>query len=232
MSTTPEKHLPSYQDMSPRARRRHQKRMYMRRKRATISGAEADDTIKKLQPGVRRISTQNRSKSANMNIAGDRSTESVDFVMPKSQDPEDGASCISELENTENEGSPRSAPASSLPFQKALSDLCTCHVNGESIAAAGLDIFNYRRIGKLLRCAAFQRKFRISHVSHRLFISGYEPQLASEDVSIKTDLLFLIFETLRDFLVQVIARVIILEEAHRRFRGKIKAWRKNLDEVS
>jgi len=228
-SITSEKHLPSYQDMSPRSRHRHQKRMYMRRKRATINGAEADNTTKKLQPGVRRKSAQNRSKSANMNIVGDRSTESTDCTVPKSQGD---AGCTLELENTENEGSPCLAPASYLPFQKALSDLRNCHVNGRSIVAAGLDIFHYRSIGKLLRCAAFQRKFSISHVSYRVFISGYEPQLTSEDASIRTDLLFLIFEILRDFLVQVIARVITLEEEHCRFRGKIKVWRKNFDEVS
>lgn len=231
-SITPEKHLLSHQDMSPRSRRRHQKRMYMRRKRATISGAEADKTTKKLQPGVRRKFTQNQSKSANTNIVGDRSTEYVDLVMPKSQDPEGGADCTSELGNTEDEGSPCSVPASCLLFQKALSDLRNCHVNRKSIVAAGLDIFNYRRIGKLLRCAAFQRILKISHVSYRFFISGYGPQLISKDASIRTDLLFLIFEILRDFLIQVIARVIILEEEHCRFRGKIKVWRKNLDEVS
>jgi len=149
--------------------------------------------------------------------------------MPKSQDPEGDAGCTSGLEN---EGLPCLAPASYLPFQKALSDLRNCHVNGRSIVAAGLDIFHYRRVGKLLRYAAFQRKFRISHVSYRVFISGYEPQLTSEDASIRTDLLFLIFEILRDFLVQVVARVITLEEEHCRFRGKIKVWRKNFDEVS
>jgi len=66
----------------------------------------------------------------------------------------------------------------------------------------------------------------------RLFISGHEPQLMSKDASIRTELLFLLFEILKDFLVQVISQVIILEEEHRRFRGRTKVWRKNLDEVS
>ena len=49
----------------------------------------------------------------------------------------------------------------------------------------------------------------------------------SKDASIRTELLFLLFEILKDFLVQVISQVIILEEEHHRFRGRTKVWRKN-----
>lgn len=65
----------------------------------------------------------------------------------------------------------------------------------------------------------------------RHFISGYDSDLASQNVSIDIDTLHLLLEILKDFLVQVMSRVIIVEEEHRRFRGTTKVWRKNADAV-
>jgi len=159
--------LPSSRDMSPHSRRLYQKRMYMRRKRAKTIGGEADKTTKKLRPGSRRKFTQDRNKLAKSNIVGTESAIAVNFIMSKSQNCEGGVGCISES----NLGGdpPCSMPAPRLPPQIARSDLHNCHVDAESIVAAGLDIFNHEKIGKLLRCATSKRKFKISHVSQAFY---------------------------------------------------------------
>lgn len=159
--------LPSSWDMSPRSRRLYQKRMYMRRKRAKTIGGEADKTTKKLRPGSRRKFTQDRTKLAKSNIVGTESAIAVNFIMSKSQNCEGGVGCISE--SNVDGGSPCSMPAPRLPSQIARSDFHNCHVDAESIVAAGLHIFNHGKIGKLLRCATSKRKSKISHVSQAFY---------------------------------------------------------------
>lgn len=65
----------------------------------------------------------------------------------------------------------------------------------------------------------------------RHFVSGYDSDLARQNASIDTDTLHLLLEILKDFLVQVMSRVIVVEEEHQRFRGTTKVWRKNADRV-
>ncbi|KAF5354776.1 hypothetical protein D9756_005293 [Leucocoprinus leucothites] len=211
---------PNIQDMSPRSRRRYQKRMHMRRKRAQTKGGEVDTTTEKLRPGHRKKSTQSLSRFVTRNNGQDdqdiESLKAADTVMSDVQDPAGDIDQISEPENTEVEDDPRfTTLATRLPYQMARSDLHRCHVNAASLVTNGLDIFNHRKIGKL----------------SQLYISGYDRDLISEDVSINTELLVLLLGVLKDFLVQTMSRVIVLEEEHERFRGRTKVWRKNSDEA-
>lgn len=56
--------------------------------------------------------------------------------------------------------------------------------------------------------------------------------MVDQNASISTETCILLLEILKDFLVQLISRVITLEEEHQRLRGTTKVWRKNTDDVS
>jgi hypothetical protein len=99
----------------------------------------------------------------------------------------------------------------------------------------GLDVFNYAKMGKLLEyvvslplfCAGYINKYFDRH-----FIAGYDSNLVDRNASISAETCILFLEILKDFLVQVISRVLILEEEYKRLRGTTKVWRKNADDVS
>ncbi|KXN90587.1 RNA polymerase I-specific transcription initiation factor rrn5 [Leucoagaricus sp. SymC.cos] len=206
----------SYQVLSPRSRRRYQKRMYMRRKRAQTTAKTTD----KPQSGRRKKKVQNSSTSTiTKAVAYDQKMGTkitADTVISGLRDPADDSDQISKSEESEDEETDPLFATSRLriPHKTIRSSFQQRNVSSEAIEAFGLDIFNYKKLGKLLR--------------H--FISGYDPSLISEDASLNSETLVLFLDILKDFLTQIISRVIILEEEHQRFRGKSKVWRKNSDE--
>ncbi|KAJ3575127.1 hypothetical protein NP233_g1304 [Leucocoprinus birnbaumii] len=204
--------------MSPRSRRRYQKRMHMRRKRAQATGSKVDETTDKLPPGFKKKTAPKLLKLDIPNVGEtDQDIQSQKAAASVMSDvgPGNDADQISESENMEADaGPPFTTSTTRLPYQIARSDLQHRGVTDKTVVGEGLGIFNLKTLGKL----------------QQLFISGYDPDLVGEDALISTELLILLLDILKDFLIQTMSRVIILEEEHRRLRGKTKVWRKNIDE--
>ncbi|KAF9447490.1 hypothetical protein P691DRAFT_776104 [Macrolepiota fuliginosa MF-IS2] len=207
-------------DLSPQSRRRYQKRMHMRRKRALLKGEEVDLTMDNLQSGPRRKLTWNTSEPTIETLDGQNTDSELtaDAAIPGVPDPINAYQTPpmeSSGEGVNGHSQSAKMVGARVKYKNVRTSFARHNVAPEAIVASGLDIFNFSRLGKL----------------SRQFISVYDSSLANEDASISAEALHLLFEILKDFLVQLISRVVVLEEEHRRLRGTTKVWRKNIDET-
>lgn len=224
------------QDLSPQSRRRHQKRMHMRLRRAQAKGEEADLAIDKLRTGRRKQLGKSASglgtPTGESSDQKTKSEKTADTALSGSHGimvDGDLTGMASADELNEDE-----LPPTKIQYRGIRSSLARHNVTAEKIAASGLDVFNHLKLGKILKCVSC---FRINgnHIVDmnldRHFISGYDSDLDSHYASIDVETLSLLLEVLKDFLIQVMSRVIVVEEEHQRLRGTTKVWRKNADTV-
>lgn len=143
------------QDLSPRSRRRYQKRIHMRRKRAQLKREETDLTTHKLKTGPRKNTEEEESPEASPSMItrslqieiGGKNLENTKTI---SKDVSD------QKYFTTDPGEDGSNNPSLDPIHLR-SRLVTApldpplhNISLDAISATGLDIFNYPKMGKLL----------------------------------------------------------------------------------
>lgn len=149
------------QDLTPRARRRYQKRIYMRRKRARTKGEEVDLTVENLRSGPRKKLIQDTlSGSGTENLHGQNMDSSITAgaAMSETLGPVGDGYQTGTVETGQDsvDDDPLSTKATDarVLYKAVRSSFVDHNVTSETIKASGLDIFNHLKLGKLLRYVA------------------------------------------------------------------------------
>lgn len=143
------------QNLTPRSRRRHQKRIHMRRKRAQLKGERADMAMDRLKTGPRKKTGDNTPEIVVQAATSGRKTRTEmaadPTVLPIPGDYADQIETVDSGEDTDND--PSSDKKTRGQYKTAWSDFSRHNVSQEAIIADDLDVFNYPRLGRLLRYA-------------------------------------------------------------------------------
>nr|GAT56366.1 predicted protein [Mycena chlorophos] len=205
------------ESMSPKSRRRVAKRLYMRKRRAETTGAEADLDPEKLLAGRRSVKqvtkkprpTKYKKRSAKKWIHAVEDGETYATIAPSSTE--------SDLPSSDDEPDPRFRGKSGLgTATRARIDLQNRGIDASTVADAELDVFVISTLAKLMR--------------------DFHAQATPEDkfqTNISLDTLSLLKDILHDFITPVIHSAISLREKEILLKNGIKVWRmEKEDEVT
>jgi hypothetical protein len=158
--------------LSPRSRRRQQKRLHMRRKRALLRGEGAEDVVEHVRPLKRgrkagTSTAPSQTSSPDTSIATGKRKR--DAEASSDEEESDGHATSSDEDGDDEDGTPelgrtKRKKKSSGPRgkKKALNILATAGVDADVLHTRGLDLFYYSNLGKASR----------SVLSHLLLISS------------------------------------------------------------
>jgi hypothetical protein len=127
----------------------------MRRKRAELKGKQTDLTMHKLKTGPRNCTKEEASleASSSTNTGGIPIESEVKNTRSISEDVSDQILPIDSDEDEDDNPSSLN-PVSRRRRLKARSDLSPKNISLDSIIAMNLDVFNYSKMGKLLKYVA------------------------------------------------------------------------------
>jgi hypothetical protein len=157
--------------LSPRSRRRQQKRLHMRRKRALLRGEGAEDAVEHVRPlkrgrkaGTSTAPSQTSSPATSI-TTGKRKR---DLEASSDEEEPDGHATSSDEDGDDEDGASESGRAikkkkSSGPRgkKKALTILATAGIDADVLRTRGLDLFYYSNLGKASR-SVLSRLLQIS----------------------------------------------------------------------
>ncbi|KAI0632237.1 hypothetical protein C8Q77DRAFT_1074273 [Trametes polyzona] len=192
--------------MSPVSRRRFQKRLYMRRKRAQRSGAVPDEHTARLKPG--RKPKQRPSKT------GSKGAPRAESPTPSSPMVVDGEPLPVPHEATENPVRERDTAnfrhpkgsGKTLPYRRH-AQLSSIGINAPRLYQEGLGLFHFQSISKLMRT------YNDLH--------DVPPEVASE---ITVETFQLLHGIITQFVAEVMSRAITSREQERIAKLQTKAW--------
>ena len=130
--------------LSPASRRRYQKRLYMRRKRASTSGVTViDDSLKRLKPG--------RKKAKRLPLPEEETPGDLELPTSAACGMENKGGTISVSGTDESSITPKRYPRAK---QMAIDELRDLDLNSDGLKGLGLDIVNPEGIAKMLEYVA------------------------------------------------------------------------------
>jgi hypothetical protein len=150
-------------DLSPVSRRRHQKRLHMRRKRASMSGVTAiDDGLEYLKPGRKRAKR---------------------FPFPEDK-TQGGLECIDEEGDTvsahKSDGSGPTQKRYPRAKQMAIDELRDLGLAAEDLRRSGVDVLNPEGVAKMLKYVARYSTSPMSIITRSVYGINYpEPHPAT-----------------------------------------------------
>ncbi|GLB37043.1 hypothetical protein LshimejAT787_0400940 [Lyophyllum shimeji] len=224
-------------NLSPASRRRLQKRLYMRRKRAAQKGAEVIADVEKLRPG-RRAKERKASKSgararvippASLHLAGDEGAP-MDVDQSVAPPVTGTTSTRPERQHREEEDSENDAGIDSdvsdrpRPNKGGLTrpyrikrEFASKEVDADFLNAGDMGLFHLSTLGRLMT----------------LYKSGYDIEGSNAATSISADSIRLMTAILVDFTTEVVRRAVTSREQENKMKGEIKVYRHNIrDEIS
>ncbi|TFK75419.1 hypothetical protein BDN72DRAFT_832296, partial [Pluteus cervinus] len=204
---------PRIRELSPASRRRQQKRLYMRRKRAEARGETVNNAVERLRPGRKlktRVQKKGRPKAYNTKKRRLLQEEIIDSDFEDDEGDENDRSIrspappenTSELPPAHDEtvyAHPRSGGVTKANKVKSL--LARCGLTRHGLEDAGLEFFNLSRLSRLLE-------------------SSDSPVEA-----ISAETIRLLKAVVVEFVTEVLHRSMILFEQDIRMKGDIKVWR-------
>ncbi|KAI0720591.1 hypothetical protein C8T65DRAFT_567358 [Cerioporus squamosus] len=195
--------------MSPAARRRYHKRLYMRRKRAQAAGATAIEVAERLKPG-RRPKQQPANVQASAQGSGDASAQTTTFA---SSVPFEGTP--DQPEKSENHGAQRHHHPSgpTLPYKRQ-AQLMSKGIDVQRLRKEGLDLFHLQAISKLM--GTYNQLHDV-------------PKSVGSAISAET--LKLLRALVVRFVSEVMSRAIVSREQERIAKLQTKAWRLRENQV-
>ncbi|CCM03568.1 uncharacterized protein FIBRA_05704 [Fibroporia radiculosa] len=206
--------------LSPAARRRLQKRLHMRKKRAAAKGLDVDRTLEKLKPGRRRKGGVHRVEERTIASVGQNASHSTSIAIDKAEEerPAKGPGDSAEEAEVDNGNSQRHPHPSGVTLPYRLhAQLQTRGIDAEKLQNEGLSLFNLASLARLMQLYNRLHDVPASIASH-----------------ISTDLIRLLYAHVAHFTAQLMHRAITLREQERRAKMHTKAWRmgRNGDMVS
>ncbi|KIK69517.1 hypothetical protein GYMLUDRAFT_33887 [Collybiopsis luxurians FD-317 M1] len=199
-------------DLTPAERRRLQKRLYMRRKRAEASGKQFDADTLKLQRGRPK-------KTPGEGSVAHRASPSPSTEKPaeptSDADTEDSESAGEEESQDEGHGGRRKRKRrrGMTKEQQALETFNQLEIDSATLADENLNLFHLASLGRLLA----------------LYQEAYSP---STITSISSNVIRLLTLTLTDFVTRVVHRSIVLREQEVQLKAQSKVWRLPIDDIS
>ncbi|KAH8827983.1 hypothetical protein DL96DRAFT_1131250 [Flagelloscypha sp. PMI_526] len=205
--------------LSPASKRRYQKRIYMRQRRAEASGTAVNTSIAKLRVGrARKERLPRKPRPTKYNICqksaeliydsdeimddGDQSDRSIEALFQPSQQREKLLTSVAH----KNLGG-------KTKYQKARDLIGAAGLEVQDIQDYGLDLFYLSRIGK--RIVTFGKR---------------EGDLAATAIDVQV--LTLLRTIVTEFVVEVMERALLLREQELQMKEDTRAWRiSDIDEV-
>lgn len=153
--------------LSPASRRRHQKKLYMRRKRAQTTGAAIDETIQRLKPGRKGkskpsgMNTPTETEGYSSQITGTTPSSRIQDLLPTSAINERSSQANS-LDDPNHNQEPGPADPSGQSRNSRSSGATRTYKIGAQMTDVGIDadwlydeglaLFHMNRLAKLMRC--------------------------------------------------------------------------------
>ncbi|KAF5385820.1 hypothetical protein D9615_002572 [Tricholomella constricta] len=223
-------------DLSPASRRRFQKRLYMRRKRAAQRGEEASAVVAKLRPG-RKVKDRKTRKP--------RGKAHTTEPEPSQLDDAEGADALMDVDQN------ILAPSSSAPAKDVLQDEANDDDYGDGYASDAPRPRRRNNSGmtkpyKIKKEFAFNGIdadtlidknlgfFHLSTLSRlmTLYKSGYDIKSSDAVMAISADTIRLLTAILVEFTTEVVQRTCVSREQENYMKGGIKVYRHLRNEIS
>ncbi|KLO18665.1 hypothetical protein SCHPADRAFT_993334 [Schizopora paradoxa] len=188
--------------LSPRSRRRYRKRLYMRRKRATLNGAAPSTAVTRLKPG------RKTSKNAVITLP-----DPVDEDDENNGENEEALNASGLIEGAfvTSQGA-----GGVTPHYKIIQELNELGVNASTLAEDRLGLFHLTNIGKLMEIYA------------SLDASSTSSDIGS---CISASTIQLLHALVTHFVTNAIGMSISMREQEQASKGHTKVWRMNSGQI-
>lgn len=181
--------------LSPASRRRHQKRLYMRRRRASISGvATIDDTLERLKPGRKKVK--------------------------RSSSPEDEAQL--DPERLEDEGNIKRYPRM---VQVAVNELGDLGLVADDLRELGVGILNPDGIAKMLKYVISHRYHCPAVLDETSLWDELSGDTSGHGSRVSMGTIRLLNAHVVWFVKNLVYRAITLREQERALKSETKVWK-------
>ncbi|KAG1843482.1 hypothetical protein DFJ58DRAFT_915959 [Suillus subalutaceus] len=207
--------------LSPTSRRRHTKRLYMRRKRAQLRGEDVVPvTLARMKPGRKGKEkgaqvveeTEKEEVSPSGKEIGNRKAMTPDLTYPDSQtDDDDGgdAGTATTKKHINVGGKTR--------YQKIRSDFENAGINATYLGEHGMDLFHLGRLGKLMG----------------MYKSLEEcPEDDVGNIFISSELIRYLQASVVAFMTDVVHRATVWKEQANELKGQKKVWKGALHQIN
>ncbi|RDB16963.1 hypothetical protein Hypma_002638 [Hypsizygus marmoreus] len=224
--------------LSPASRRRFQKRLYMRRKRATERGEEVVAAVAKLRPGrkgkdkphkkSRRRTSDRKDASQNNEKAGEIPMDiEQDATFPADavatdvhpvnglESPKNPSVCPLD-DNEEEQESARNIPSGLTKPYKIKKQFAAKGINADILTEGNLGLFHLSTLSRFMM----------------LYKTGYDTATSPVACSISADTIRLLAAIIVEFTTEVVQRTVISCEQEKHMKGGIKVWGKAHDEIT
>ncbi|KAH7921647.1 hypothetical protein BV22DRAFT_1132114 [Leucogyrophana mollusca] len=200
--------------MSPTSRRRYQKRLYMRRKRAQQNGEAVVTDITRMKPGRkdRRAKEKTRDSGEVVDTQSHTPPEPASMPASLSLPPVDAE----EPEEGENKPAPRQKVRGKTRFYKIKAEFETAGINAGWLREHSMDLLHPSALGKLM--GVYRSIEDVSDDSTTSFASA--------------DLLQYLQACVVAFLTDVMHHVIVSREQEGKLKARSKVWRSALDQIA
>ncbi|KAH9891767.1 hypothetical protein C8Q73DRAFT_775303 [Cubamyces lactineus] len=194
--------------MSPVSRRRYQKRLYMRRKRAQATGGVVNENTGRLKPGRKpkqRPARRDGTAEAELQVIAESSTVAVDPALQESAQ-ESRATPATEVQGS---GEVRHPHISGMtrPYKRQM-QFASIGINAQRLHEEGVGLFHLQSIGKLM-----QTYNQLHDV----------PVEVGSQISVDT--IKLLHAIVVQFVAEVMERAIVQREQERIAKLQTKVWR-------
>ncbi|KAI0826926.1 hypothetical protein BC628DRAFT_1319482 [Trametes gibbosa] len=189
--------------MSPTSRRRSQKRLYMRRKRARASGVAVDENSVRLKPGRKpkqRPPQQKHVHRAESTVASSPMPDTpLSVSLPGPQDPP-GEQDTPVFRHAKPSGK-------TLPYKRH-AQFSSIGIDAQQLYQEGLGLFHFQSIFKLM-----QTYNQLHDV----------PEEVASEIAVET--FQLLYAIVKQFAAEVMSRAVVSREQERIAKLQTKAWR-------
>ena len=235
-------------NISPASRRRHQKRLYMRRKRARATGAAVEQTVHRLKPGRKRKGAafatsdvaetdENPSRMSQSGSATQMQVTSplVDILVDArlSHPNITESSTIEQAQSFDQRaaGSRRSNASGMTRVYKIGEQLADLGIDVDWLYGQGLALFRLTGLARLMKCVLLSSASTSSFMVRRLndTLNDLKEDACSR-ISLET--IKLLHLLVVKFLTRAIYQSIVLEEQERIAKTHTKVWRMSENDVS
>ncbi|KAG5643165.1 hypothetical protein DXG03_001495 [Asterophora parasitica] len=222
-------------DLSPVSRRRFQKRLYMRRKRASLRGEEASAVVAKLRPGrkvvrktpkSRRKTLTNESEPQGDSVDGEDALMDVDqdvvaVTRPSSSILVETLSQADEEDDEEEEGidsddesQPRKGNKGGLTkHYKIKRGFAVKGIDADTLLNNDLGFFHLSTLSRLMT----------------LYKSGFDTKNSDAVTAISADTIRLLTAIIEEFTTEVVQRTFTSREQENKMKGSIKVYHHQRD---
>lgn len=201
--------------LTPTSRRRHTKRLYMRRKRAQLRGEDVVPvTLARMKPGRKRKEkaaqmVEETEKEGVLPDIGNRATMTLDLTEPDSEADNDGNIGKATTKHINVGGKTR--------YQKVKFDFENAGINASYLGEHGMDLFHLGRLGKLM-------------VMYKSLEQCPEDDVGATFIS--PELIRYLQASVVAFTTDVIHRATVWKEQANELKGQKKTWRGALHQIN